>query len=190
MNRITIQADDVLYRRIRDGNKEAFDLLFVKYYPSLCSYAGQFVSFEDSEEIVQDIMLWVWKDREDNPINYSLKQYLYKMVKNRCLNLIERDKVKEKVNSALYNEMTDVFNDPDFYIMDELVTKIEEALSQLPETYRVAFEKNRFEEKTYKEIAAELNISPKTVDYRIQQSLKILRIKLKDYLPLITFLGF
>ena len=45
---------------------------------------------------------------------------------------------------------------------------------------------NRFENRTYKEIAEELGISAKTVDYRIQQSLKILRVKLKDYLPLVA----
>ena len=55
----------------------------------------------------------------------------------------------------------------------------------LPENYRQAFEMNRFQDMTYKEIASHLNISSKTVDYRIQQALKILRIKLKDYMPLL-----
>ena len=48
---------------------------------------------------------------------------------------------------------------------------------------------NRFQKLTYKEIASQLNVSSKTVDYRIQQALKQLRIDLKDYLPLILFLS-
>lgn len=56
----------------------------------------------------------------------------------------------------------------------------------MPETYRVAFEMSRYQDMTYKEIAEELDVSAKVVDYRIQQALKILRTELKDYLPLIT----
>lgn len=66
-------------------------------------------------------------------------------------------------------------------------TKIEKAILNLPESYRVAFEMHRFQNKTYQEIAEELNISSKTVDYRIQQALKQLRKELKDYLPLLLF---
>ena len=72
------------------------------------------------------------------------------------------------------------------YIAEELMTKIERTVAQLPETYRVAFEMSRYQDKTYKEIAQELNVSTKIVDYRIQQALKILRTELKDYLPLIA----
>ena len=69
----------------------------------------------------------------------------------------------------------------------ELTQKIEKAILNLPESYRVAFEMHRFQNKTYQEIAEELNISSKTVDYRIQQALKQLRKELKDYLPLLLF---
>ena len=72
--------------------------------------------------------------------------------------------------------------------MEELTQKIEKAIRDLPESYRVAFEMHRFQNKTYQEIAQELNVSSKTVDYRIQQALKQLREELKDYLPLLLFL--
>ena len=72
-------------------------------------------------------------------------------------------------------------------IIEELTQKIEKAILNLPESYRVAFEMHRFQNKTYQEIAEELNISSKTVDYRIQQALKQLRKELKDYLPLLLF---
>ena len=65
--------------------------------------------------------------------------------------------------------------------------KIEKAILNLPESYRIAFEMHRFQNKTYQENAEELNISSKTVDYRIQQALKQLRKELKDYLPLLLF---
>ena len=71
---------------------------------------------------------------------------------------------------------------------DELQQKIKEALASLPDTYREAFILHRFGNKSYKEIAELLQVSPKTVDYRIQQALKQLRILLKDYSPLLIWL--
>jgi RNA polymerase sigma-70 factor (ECF subfamily) len=53
----------------------------------------------------------------------------------------------------------------------------------LPESYRITFRKSRFEDKTYSEIAVELGVSVKTVEYRMTQALKQLRIELKEYLP-------
>ena len=72
-----------------------------------------------------------------------------------------------------------------FYIVEELSRKIEEALQRLPDSYREAFELNRFQHMTYGEIATCLEVSSKTVDYRIQQALKLLRVELKDYLPIL-----
>jgi len=66
-----------------------------------------------------------------------------------------------------------------------LSRKIEEALQRLPNSYREAFEMNRFQHLTYGEIASQLNVSSKTVDYRIQQALKLLRVDLRDYLPIL-----
>ena len=78
----------------------------------------------------------------------------------------------------------------DFYQLKELTKRIEEAVAALPESYRQAFVMHRFRDMSYKEIAETLGVSPKAVDYRIQQALKQLRIDLKDYLPLLLPLLF
>lgn len=62
------------------------------------------------------------------------------------------------------------------------------ALAKLPDNIRIVFEKNRFEGMTYTEIAAEHNISVKTVEAYMTKALKHLRIELKDYLPLMILL--
>lgn len=72
--------------------------------------------------------------------------------------------------------------------MEELMVKIEKAVMRLSESYRITFEMSRYQDKTYKEIAKELNVSIKLVEYRIQQALRLLRVELKDYLPLITIM--
>ena len=80
-------------------------------------------------------------------------------------------------------EMQTSFEDPDFYVVEELMAKIEKAVMRLPDSYRITFEMSR-----YQDIAKELNVSIKLVEYRIQQALRLLRVELKDYLPLITII--
>ena len=72
----------------------------------------------------------------------------------------------------IFDNLQSQYDDPDFYAIQELTEKIEEALARLPENVREAFELNRFQNLTYNEIAERLGVSPKTIDYRIQQALK------------------
>ncbi len=181
-------TDEVLFEKIQAGDVKAFDILFMRYYPLLCAYAKQFVDFDDGQEIVQDVMVWFWENSSMQVIESSPKNYLFRAVKNRCLTLINRNELKQRVVSSMYENQQSQYEDPDFYIVEELTRNIENALSRLPETYREAFEMNRFQSMTYNEIAEKLNVSSKTVDYRIQQALKLLRVELKDYLPLLMAL--
>ena len=106
-------------------------------------------------------------------------------VNNRCLTIINRNEVKQRIEKMIFDNLQSQYDDPDFYAIQELTEKIEEALARLPENVREAFELNRFQNLTYNEIAERLGVSPKTIDYRIQQALKQLRIDLKEYLPLL-----
>ena len=95
-----------------------------------------------------------------------------------------------KIRAEKYfsQEFQELILDAGLFQIEELQKQIQEAILRLPSSYREAFIMHRFHDMSYKEIAVQLNISPKTVDYRIQQALKQLRIELKDYLPLIYLL--
>ena len=75
--------------------------------------------------------------------------------------------------------MQSLIDDTNFYLIEELTIRIQEAVETLPESYKEAFVMHRFKNMSYKEIAEILGVSPKTIDYRIQQALKQLRIELK-----------
>lgn len=182
-------SESELLTRLLEGERQAFDEIFTRYYTSLCAYANLYVrQTEVAENIVQDLMLWLWENRLELQIRGALSHYLFTSTKNRCLTYLSREALRSNRLSDLRVDVADTFGVPDFYQLEELRQNIRRAVEELPEPYREAFEMNRFENRTYKEIAEELGISAKTVDYRIQQSLKILRVKLKDYLPLILFL--
>ena len=180
--------DNQLFQAVKEGDKKAFDTLFLRYYPMLCAYAKQFVDLEYGKEIVQDVMVWFWENKEMQTFDTSLKNYLFKSVRNRCLTLTNRNEIKQRIQKKLQVHMEQLYEDPDFYIVEELAGKIETAIMRLPESYREAFELNRFQNMTYNEIAFKLGVSPKTIDYKIQQALKILRHELKEYLPLLASL--
>ena len=164
--------NDFLLSAVRHGDQKAFDTLFRKYYPMLCAYGHRFVDLEDAEEIVEDSLLWIWENRETLVIESSLSSYLFKMVYRRALNKLAHIDATQRA-------------DTDYYQMEELTKRIEEAIAALPESYRESFVMHRFRDMSYKEIAETLGVSPKTIDYRIQQALKQLRTDLKDYLPLL-----
>ncbi len=168
------------------GNEEAYKQLFITYYSPLVEYASQFISDEDAEELVQDLMMYLWENKEELIIETSLKSYLFTAVKFRCINAIKKQQYRERIHSLIYEKIRDQFEDPDYYLANELAENIQKAINELPETYRETFILSRYGDRTNVHIAKELNVSVKTVEYRIKHSLKILRIRLKDYLPLIV----
>lgn len=187
----TYQSDnDFLLSAVQRGDQKAFDTLFRRYYPMLCAYGHRFVELEDAEEIVEDSLLWIWENRETLIIESSLNSYLFKMVYRRALNKLAHIDATQRADTRFYEEMQEMLQDTDYYQIEELAKRIEDAVAALPESYREAFVMHRFRDMSYKEIAETLGVSPKTIDYRIQQALKQLRVDLKDYLPLLLPLLF
>lgn len=182
-------CEEDIIRDLQHGDRKAYSFLFKKYYPMLCAYCSRFVSLEDAEEIVQDTLFWLWKSREEICINKSLGQYLLRTVYHKALNQIEHQKVQTNAETIFYEQMQYLLHDTDYYQLEELQKVMKQAIEALPPSYREAFVMHRFQQMSYKEIADQLHVSTKTVEYRIQQALKQLRTDLKDYLPLLILLS-
>lgn len=183
-NTSQIIEDSFLLLAMQKGDRKAYDVLFRRYYPMLCAYANRFVRAEDAEEIVQDVMLWLWKNREMHVFNISFSQYLFKAVYHKSINQLTHQQSQLRAETRFYEYMQEMLEDTDFCQTEELKRHISEAIYALPANYREAFVMHRFENKSYKEIAEILKVSTQTVNYRIQQALKQLRVSLKEYLPL------
>ncbi len=191
MQRINGIDEEILIERLKDGDETAFELLFRFYYAGLVAFASQFtLDLEESEDIVQGFYIRLWEKRGNLRSADSLKAYFFQSVKNSCLNFLKQQKVKKQSihdlvslsdNSLLYN--------PDIYIVSELQEKIKKSIDALPERNREIFKMSRFDGLKNEEIAEKLNISKRTVEAHISNSIKILKAELKDYVGLLFLLG-
>ncbi len=181
-------SDERLVIQLQEGSETAYKALFLKYYSPLSEYASQYIQDMEAEELVQDLMLYLWESRKSLFIQSSLESYLFTATRHRCLNAIKKNLYHKQTHHILYEQLKDQIEDPDYYLLNELSANIEKAISELPDNYREVFILSRSSDMTNAQIAAQFGVSVKTVEYRITQSIKVLRIKLKDYLPLIAFL--
>lgn len=101
------------------------------------------------------------------------------MIYRKALNKLAHIDATQRADTRFYEEMQEMLQDTDLYQVEELTQRIKDAIATLPESYREAFVMHRFRDMSYKEIAEILGVSPKTVDYRIQQALKQLRVDLR-----------
>lgn len=176
------EGDKSLIDSLHKGSETAFHEIFTAYYAPLCEYASLYVSDGDAEEVVQAFMVHLWEGRENLCVENSLKSYLFVAVRNRCFNAIRDKRYKQAFQQFVYDRLKDRFDNPDSLFLSDMKARIMEAVRELPDNYRQAFEMSRGGNITNKEIAEKLGVSVKTVEYYITQSLKILRVKLKDYL--------
>ena len=190
---LDINDNSTVIAALKDSDVQAFEEVYRYYFRGLCAFCSQYVSQIESEEIVQDTMMWLWENRATfvPDTTSSLRQYLITSVKRRCFNVLRRQEKEILEESSWFEqEQDDYYEFIDLSVVNELQSLIQEAIDELPSSYHQAFTMHRFQDKTRQEIAETLQVSIKTVDYRIQQSLKILRERLKDYLPILAIYGF
>ena len=170
---------------LKQGGEAAFDAVYRHYFRGLCVFCVQYVGeLEEAEEIVQDTMMWLWENRTTLLEELNFKTLLFTIVKNKALNRLSHIEVKRKVLQEIAGKYEEDFENPDFYLGNELFRLYREAVEKLPPDFREAYELTRNQQLTHREIAQRLHVSPQTVNYRVGQALKLLRVALKDYLPL------
>ncbi len=92
--------DTNLIKSLKTGDEKAFEVVFKTYYPRLCMYAFRYTKqFETAEDIVKDFFVAFWNNREKLDIKISLPGYLFRSVRNACLNFLDRDSRRKKICS-------------------------------------------------------------------------------------------
>lgn len=178
------------------SDKEDFQNIFRMYYTPLCHLSNSYLEDEDeAKSIVQEAFLKLWEVRESLNSDSNLRNYLFTLVKNNCLNILKRKQILLKHHEKIkWLEMRYQYQSlermgSEYLEFDELKEKIEKAIKNLPEHCRIVFEMSRFEELKNREIAEKLGVTQKTVEAHLTKALKILRSELKDYLPVIAIIS-
>lgn len=172
--------DLFLWSKVRQGDKEAFELLFNKYHACLCIFSKRYTGdLTMAREVIQNLFITLWENRSDLDIKSSLKLYLFQSTKyNSIRYLLKIRKQHARVEEYPASE-EEVFVDQVEYA--ELQGRILDTIDTLPDQCRKVFTMSRFEQLKYADIAKKLEISVKTVESHITKALRVLEHNLSHY---------
>jgi RNA polymerase sigma-70 factor, ECF subfamily len=174
------------------GDGQVFEKVFKSHFKSLHAYACTLLDNEAvAEEMVQQVFYKLWERKEQVTVHTSLKAYLYRAVHNESMNYLKHLKVRATHQTHVMQQQghQQERNAAEKLAGKELEAKIRQALNELPEQCRTIFQLSRFEELKYREIADQLDLSVKTVENQMGKALKLLRLKLADFLILLITLS-
>ena len=160
-----------------------FDYLFRSYFPRLRAFACILVKDNEiAKDIVQDSFIKIWEERF-RITSSTFENYLFKSVRNRCINYIRDQKLRNQKLEDYYQleHYEEIYNidfmadEPYLTVTEELQKQINEAINDLPKRCQEVFIKSRFEGLKNREIADELGINIKNVERHISTALKKLK---------------
>lgn len=173
---------------VKVQNEQVFEQLFKTYFKSLHAYAFTILNSEAvAEEMVQQVFYKLWEKKEQLDVHTSVKAYLYRSVHNESLNYLKHHSIKSKHQTyAMQQQQNNHEHSAGEKLAGrELEQQIRQALNDLPEQCRTIFQLSRYEELKYREIADQLGLSIKTVEAQMGKALRILRLKLTDFLAIL-----
>lgn len=174
-------SDRGLFIAVMQGDRDAFENLFQKYYVSLCHYSQSYLDNPgEAEDIVQDVFVNIWRQRGKIELRSTVYTYLYSSVKHGALNVLKHRAVERNHNHALIEFLEDQCRTDYSYEDEKRLEKVRRAFQELPEQCRRVFMMNCFEGKKYSEIADSLHISINTVKSHVLKSYRIIRRQVAD----------
>lgn len=171
--------DIVLLKEISEDSHKAFDELYQRYAPLVKAFSYSLLkNSEESLDICQNVFLKIWSKRKNLDSIYAFKPYLYVMVKNHILNLLEKKHASTFVDTEVSDDLLAGIADLSEmgrteYAEELLLCRI--ALESMPEKRKRIFYLSRKDHLTYQEIAEKEGVSIKTVEYHISKALQDLR---------------
>lgn len=169
------QQDLQIVEQLKNGDLSAFDSLFVKYYKLLCVNAYFFLRDEqEAKDLVQTFFLDIWEKKLYLQFHDEIKGYLYRAVKNRCLNEISKQKTRDKSHKA-FADLQDGNSSPHDEKPPDFYGQIQNTLEGMAGQKKVAIQMVYVKGKRYQEAAKEMGISINSFKTHLKSGLKILR---------------
>lgn len=168
-----------------------FNQLFTDYKDKFKYFAYTYLRDEAAaEDIVMESFIYYWENKESLENHENVPAYLLKVIKNKCLNYLRAQNIREKAKKIINEHSIRVLQtqistlkacEPQGIFSEEAKLLVKKALESMkPQTHEI-FIRSRKMDQTYTKIAEEMNISVKVVEYHISKALQIFRLYLKDY---------
>lgn len=184
-----VPTDESLYHKIKKADHQAFDMLYQNYWKRLFHYAYKLLQDQQqAEDVVQDVLVQLWENAPNREIN-NLSGYLFRSVKYQITLIIKGEKWKVDW-ASLDLELVEDLLDSDPLLKEELYHRLDSGIDKLPAKCKEVFQLYKKEGFTAKEIAAFLNISPRTVENQIHKAMKVLRSEFGLYFFLMLSFGY
>lgn len=183
--------------KLQKGDQKAFRSFFEAFYPKLMALACRFVETQIARDLVQDVFLTYWEQRLTVQIE-NLQAYLYKSLKNKCLDYLRHQEVVEDYEARIriaearvdfINNTTDT-NDVFAGVSSRnIYDLIEQSVKKLPPKCEQAFRLCYFHDIPQKEVAEIMNLSVRTVERHVRRAVLFLRSDL-DKILIFIFMFF
>ena len=176
--------DRDLLERLRQGDTAAFDAIFRTWYGPLVGTAERMLGDRAvAEELVQDVMLELWRRRASLAADGSAQAYLFQATRNRVLNHLRHRRIEQRSEPEVQSAAAPSPQADAAVVQEELDMALQRAVQALPDRCREVFELSRVHGLKYAEIATTLGISVKTVEAQMGKALRTLRERLAHWLP-------
>lgn len=170
------KSDKELVEALRSGDENAFECIFERHWQPLYAFVNKMIADQDqTKDVLQNTFLEVWKRKETLYTDDSILPFLIKVAKNEVITLFRKDKVRLTGDEILISNLQREGLTDDKLLATELQGAIESELIKMPVNMRKCFHLSRYEQKSIKDIAAELLLSEQTVKNNISEALKRLR---------------
>lgn len=175
-----------------------FSHLFQMYQPRMQRLAFRYVSnMSVAEDMVADSFMALYENRDKAATEKNLPAYIFSIVRNKCLNYLRNERRRLEIEKKIYtaqiliiqdNIRSFEISDPEKIFSEEIASIVADSLFGMTELTRKIFVGIRLDEKSYKQVAQENNISTVRVNNELRRALKILRIALVDFLCIVWLL--
>ena len=166
----------VLITHLKKGEEQAYVYLVKNYYKALFNYTISLTNDRAmAQDIVQDVFVFIWKDRKKLNKDYALKSYLYKITYNKFVNQYHKNRAISSLERAYIEALNETVDDNNAEFLNRKIAIVTEAITHLPKKCKKTFLLSKKEGLSNIEIAEYLNVSVKTVEGHLTKAYNLLR---------------
>ncbi|MFD2555082.1 RNA polymerase sigma factor [Sphingobacterium tabacisoli] len=183
MNVLSLSEEQDLLRRLREGDRDAFECIYKAYHYRLIGHLIRLLKSTDlAQEVVQDTFVALWDSRSKLQVENSILPYLYRVASNKAFNLFRKAAHDQKYRAYLYPILEEGYEQIETRLFHKEQREIlQNIIYKMPERQRQIFIRCKLDGKTYEEVATELQLSIHTVHTQIKRANQLIKETLIQY---------